>query len=217
MELLDMGRRWIGIRQIGQGLGTLDREVFEAVAESPSPLLDAVMPRLTSAADHSKLWLAIAGALVATRHNATQRGALRGVASLAVTSVFTNQVAKQTWKRPRPNKLVVPLARRGRRTPTSNSLPSGHSASAAAFAVGVGLENPPAGLGLALLAGLVGMSRIATGAHYPGDVLAGFGIGAAIAVLGALNTFAISALVVGAESRRAAASRRAEAAVQPAE
>ena len=43
------------------------------------------------------------------------------------------------------------------------------------------------------------------------------GVGAAIALLGALNTFAISALVTGAETRRAAASRRAEAAVQPAE
>ena len=173
-----------GLAEIGRGLGTLDREVFEAVADSPSPLLDTTMPRLSWVADHSKLWFAIAAGLVATRHPATARGAVRGVTSLALTSLLTNQVAKRVWRRPRPNHALVPLARQSRRFPTSNSLPSGHSASAAAFAVGVGLENPPVGLGLALLAGLVGLSRVAVGAHYPGDVFAGFGIGAGVAVLG---------------------------------
>ena len=182
MDLLR--RRRGGIQQIGQGLGTLDREIFEAIAESPSPLLDTFMPRLTAAADHSKLWFALAALIGFVGSTSAKRGAARGVATLGVTSLLTNQVAKRVWKRPRPNYTPVPLIRRSLRMPTSNSLPSGHSASAAAFAVGVGLESPSVGLGLALLAGLVGISRVATGAHYPGDVLAGFGLGAAVAVLG---------------------------------
>jgi undecaprenyl-diphosphatase len=182
-----MNRPWQrarGITQITRGLGTLDRELFEAIAETPTPLLDSVMPPLTRAADHSKLWFAIAAVLLASGKTSAQRGAVRGVVTLGATSLVTNQVAKRIRRRPRPGYNLVPLIRQVRRRPTSNSFPSGHSASAAAFAVGVGLENPPLGFALALLAGLVGLSRVATGAHYPGDVVAGLGVGAGMAVLG---------------------------------
>ncbi|WP_407688662.1 bifunctional phosphatase PAP2/diacylglycerol kinase family protein [Mycobacterium sp. HUMS_1102779] len=181
------GRPWQrvrGVKEITRGLGTLDRELFDTIAATPTPLLDAVMPPLTRAADHSKLWIAVAAGLLASGNASAQRGATRGLVTLGVTSLVTNQFAKRIRRRPRPRFDAVPVVRRAGRRRTSNSLPSGHSASAAAFAVGVGLEIPLLGFGLGLVAALVGLSRVATGAHYPGDVIAGFGIGAGVAVLG---------------------------------
>ncbi|WP_231977666.1 bifunctional phosphatase PAP2/diacylglycerol kinase family protein [Mycobacterium sp. E2989] len=172
------------VRQITAGLSTLDTEVFDAIAESRSPLLDKLMPALCRAADHGKLWFATAAALAMSGNRSAGHAAGRGVASLAVASLVTNQVAKRMWRRKRPSHESVPLLRRLHKYPKSNSLPSGHSASAASFTVGVGMENPMLGLLIAPLAGLVGVSRVGTGAHYPSDVFAGVGIGASIAVLG---------------------------------
>jgi undecaprenyl-diphosphatase len=64
--------------------------------------------------------------------------------------------------------------------PTSTSFPSGHSASAFAFASVVGKEIPVISGPLRGLAGAVAYSRVHTGVHYPNDVIIGSIIGASI-------------------------------------
>ena len=62
--------------------------------------------------------------------------------------------------------------------PSSTSLPSGHSASAAAFAVAVGDLLPALKLPLRGAASVVAFSRVYTGVHYPSDVAVGAIVGA---------------------------------------
>lgn len=170
-------------RSLRQRLARTDTALFDRLSRYESPTLDATMPRLSHAADFSKLWMAIgAGLLLGGRKD--RRAATRGLASVAVTSAVANQLAKRLSNRERPERTGVPLIRLARRIPTSSSFPSGHSASAAAFAVGAALELPKAAAPLGALAGAVGFSRVYTGVHYPGDVAAGFALGAAVASIG---------------------------------
>ncbi len=170
---------------MARNIDELDRSVYLAVAQTDGPLLDRVMPMVSRAADHSVLWMAIAAGLIAARGQRTTWAAQRGLTNVAVTSVVANQLAKRLHNRLRPEAGILPAGRAAIRRPRSSSFPSGHSASAAAFAIGVATEHPLAGVGVGLLAGAVGLSRVATGAHYPSDVVAGFTIGATIGAIGA--------------------------------
>jgi undecaprenyl-diphosphatase len=145
-------------------------------------MLDPVLPRLSHAADHGLLWWGVATALGATRGR-RRRAAVRGLVALAIASGVANGPAKVVFRRNRPATHGVPIVRRLRRELTTFSFPSGHSASAAAFATAVALDAPGAAVPVALLAGTVAFSRVYVGAHYPSDVVAGVLLGAAAGVV----------------------------------
>ncbi|WP_042405425.1 bifunctional phosphatase PAP2/diacylglycerol kinase family protein [Streptacidiphilus carbonis] len=163
-------------------LQKLDARLFDRVASARLRGAHPVLPRLGRAADHGALWMAAAAGLGLSRNRAARRAALRGVGSLALASTAANVFAKQVSGRSRPLTDVVPLARRLLRAPITTSFPSGHSASAAAFATAVTLESPWLGVVAVPLAAGVASSRVYTGAHYPGDVLAGVALGTGMAL-----------------------------------
>jgi undecaprenyl-diphosphatase len=168
-------------RQVLQEARATDLAVYRAIATSPTPTLDRTLRRLSHAANRSQLWLAISGAL-ATIPGRPRRAAVLGVASIGVASTVVNVVAKQLAQRKRPDRVAaaVPVVRHVR-MPESTSFPSGHAASAFAFAAAVGGELPWLSLPLHLIATAVAYSRVHTGVHYPVDTLIGATIGAASA------------------------------------
>ncbi|MEU5882735.1 phosphatase PAP2 family protein [Spirillospora sp. NPDC047279] len=149
------------------------------MAAAHLPGLEYVLPRLSRFADHGVLWFTIAAGMGLTRRATLRRAALRGAVGIAVASPAVNLLGKHAFRRKRPVVDLVPPIRIRWKLPTSHAFPSGHSASAAAFAAGVAMEAPRSvAVPVAATAAAVAFARVYTGAHYPGDVLAGLGIGA---------------------------------------
>lgn len=178
--------RWGGVqrrvrRLVPAPIRRADLALFRAAARSELPVLGPLLPPLSRAANDSKLWLTIAAGSAIVSGRFGRRAALRGVLAIGATSALTNLPAKYLAGRRRPDLDVVPEVRRLARVPASTSFPSGHAASAFAFATAFGLERRRARLPLFALAGAVAYSRVYTGVHYPGDVLVGAAIGSAVA------------------------------------
>ncbi|MEZ0091764.1 phosphatase PAP2 family protein [Streptacidiphilus sp. EB129] len=163
-------------------LTAVDHALYLAVAGTETPALDRGLRLISAAADHSKISLTLAG-LMTLRRGRARRAALHGVAAVATASAVANLVGKHLVRRPRPVRAAETNPERHVPMPDSASFPSGHTASAFAFALAVGSVLPAAAMPLGALALAVGYSRVHTGVHYPGDVAAGAVVGIACAAV----------------------------------
>src|SRR6476661_2431849 len=163
-------------------LEKLDRRLVQSLSRVPGGGHDDFFRRLSAAANKGKLWFGIA-AVMALFPGRTRRAALHGVLAQGVASAVTNLVFKTLLPRTRPLPEHLPVFRFVHPQPQSSSMPSGHSASAVAFAVGAGLVRPALGAALAPAALGVAYSRVHTGAHWPSDVIFGSALGAGAALV----------------------------------
>jgi undecaprenyl-diphosphatase len=157
----------------------LDRAVDAAVDRGRRPALDHLFYSLSSAADHSLIWVAVGAVREATGRG--RRGsALRLTAVLAVESALTNGLLKLVFRRLRPaldpaESGPLPF---GLRRPVTSAFPSGHATSgftAAAFLA----KGDPLGPAYYLLAAVVAASRVYVRLHHASDVIGGAILGIA--------------------------------------
>jgi YegS/Rv2252/BmrU family lipid kinase len=160
-------------------LDVWDRWLFDRLTRRERRVIDSGLKRLSNSANRSVLWLAIAALIAILGGRRGRHAAFRGVLSIAITSTLVNLPLKYLARRARP-----PMRRGDRPLPVSPpgsfSFPSGHSASAFAFATGVALEEPRLLVPILPLAAGVAYSRVHLRVHYPLDVLAGVTIGTAM-------------------------------------
>lgn len=125
--------------------------------------------------EHAFGWLALGAAgWVSGRRRQEWAAGMAGVVAAHAAGV----VVKRVVRRVRPALEDVPALVK---TPSRLSFPSAHSCSTAAAAVGFGpmLGRPP----MAAVTGVMLVSRVLLGVHYPSDVVTGAALGAGVAAV----------------------------------
>jgi undecaprenyl-diphosphatase len=187
------GGRWaagatacVGALAIGVAAGlpagrALDRRVYRTLNGARGRSADALFKAVT---ELGSIWASVGAAVIVATAGRRKREALDAVgAALAMWAV--GQGLKRVFKRPRPYRALEQV-RLLIATPRGTSWPSSHPAVLHAFSTVLARDLGADGAvkrRLGALSGLVGVSRIYLGVHYPADVAGGLLLGRGVADL----------------------------------
>ena len=158
-----------------------------------NPVLTPIFKGITTLGNGAVLWILISLVLLLFRK--TRTVGITSILALLVSLVINNIVLKNLVARVRPYEVIEGLVLIIQK-PWDYSFPSGHTGSSFASAWVFFRKLPRwAGIFLLVMAGLIGLSRLYLGVHYPTDVLFG-------AVSGILCGYAAEIVVEQIVSRR---------------
>lgn len=158
-----------------------------------NPILTPVMSVITTLGDKGILWIALTLLLLGTALFVHRAGKLTGktdnpyllpavtcLISILLTFLLGNILLKNLVARTRPYEVIQDLVLITKK-PHDYSFPSGHTSVSFAFASALLFVLPKEqrwiGIITAVLAALIGFSRLYLGVHYPTDVLGGLVLG----------------------------------------
>ena len=154
--------------------------VLYALQEIHNPVLDKIMIFITTLGDEGLFWIGIGiVCLVLKKH---RRMGLQVLLSMLVTFIVGNLILKNLFARQRPCaidpslELLIPY-------PSEFSFPSGHSMNGMTAAMALYLNNKKIGVPALIIALLIGFSRMYHFVHFPTDILGGFCVGFAVAIM----------------------------------
>ena len=155
-----------------EGILELEREIllfFQDMVRNP--VLNPVLILITTLGNGAIIWVLLSLGLMIP--DKTRRAGMTSLLALVVSLLINNVLLKNLVGRVRPYDLLeglTPLI--GRQW--DPSFPSGHTGSSFAAAWVLYRELPKRfGVPALILAGLIGLSRLYVGGHYPTDVLFG--------------------------------------------
>jgi len=151
--------------------------VQSVLADRPGVLTAA--RALSHFGEHSIGWLVVSllGAVLLPRRRRDWLIAGAGTFAAHAAAVLVKRLVRR--QRPQHPAVAVNVG-----TPSQLSFPSAHATSTTAAAILLGrAAGLPLSTGAAVLIAPMALSRIVLGVHYPSDVAAGIGLGAAVAAL----------------------------------